>query len=184
MKDQAFCRTAKFFKNRHKRLAGLLYQVLTDELRLPEMRDGVAREIVMELEIHALLEEQLLYPMLREAVRPESPVQTYIAVALETGQQLRLPLAALKRSGRLDSEHFRPLIQELLSRFEEHVVEVEHRLFPAITALPREKCERLEQESQQLLKTLQALPEYAGSRPEVVQDVRGGEQMRKKRAAV
>jgi hemerythrin superfamily protein len=88
----------------------------------------VLRELVRELSVHAVIEEQLLYPALREAGVEEEALD-----ALEEHHLVKLTLAELERLGPAD-ERFAPKMRLLMENVREHVQEEEARLLPRLEA--------------------------------------------------
>src|SRR4051794_5303106 len=69
-----------------KRIRGLLTQASASRARAPEMTDGVIRELRMEVEIYAALEQEILYPELEASVPDAAP---YTAQGRERLNELR-----------------------------------------------------------------------------------------------
>jgi hemerythrin superfamily protein len=83
-------------------------------------------EIVRELSIHAAIEEQVLYPALRQLPRGEALVER----SLGEHQRVKELLTQLEKGG---DEH-QSLLHELRLAVEEHVREEESEVFPLLRA--------------------------------------------------
>src|SRR5688500_5277490 len=94
-----------------------------------ETRRAVVDEIIRELSIHAVLEEQLLYPRLRDAVPGGEPMAEE---ALQEHQEAKEELARLDKTA-ADDPRFDGLVRSLISDVRHHVEEEETELFPGMT---------------------------------------------------
>ena len=91
-------------------------------------REDVVRQIVEELSVHAVIEEQVLYP----AVRREVPGGEELADhALEEHQEAKETLASIEKAG-LTGPEAETLLTQLISSVREHVREEETDLFPQV----------------------------------------------------
>ena len=109
----------------HRRADRLLFQATAGT-----PTEDVVNEIIRELSVHATIEEQVLYP----AVRQELPDGDQLADhALEEHQEVKETLANLESLDASGPEAA-ALLQQLASSFREHVHEEETQLFPKLTA--------------------------------------------------
>lgn len=166
-------------RNDHKRMRGLFRQVETVDLRAKEMKEGVVREIFMELEIHTTVEEEIFYPSLRDVLDEEH--LPLIDQSFQEHADLKASIGVL-RSMDWHTQQFDERLTDLIATVEQHVTKEEDDLFPVAERVlephNRELGDRILARREQLLKSEQ----YRGSRPEDVQNPNGGEQMRKRSA--
>lgn len=106
-------------------------QMFTQVESLPEGegRDRLVEGIVRELSMHAAIEEQVLYPVMRTAV-PDG--ETLVQEAVDEHQQVKETLAAIERAG--SSVERDPLLVQLVGNVRHHVEEEESELFPKLRA--------------------------------------------------
>jgi hypothetical protein len=83
---------------------------------------------VRELSIHAAIEEQLVYPALRERANGHAP---QVLVALEEHHVAKVALAEIERLDG-DDERFEPKVHVLIENVRRHVQEEERDLLPAM----------------------------------------------------
>jgi hemerythrin superfamily protein len=117
-------------------------------------RQQLGHEILEELSVHAVIEEQLIYPLLRERdPRKEDAVLN----ALEEHHAVKLLLAELDGLN-ADHERYRAKMHVVRESVEMHIEEEEGRLLPRLDAvLEREEHDDLA-EAMQTMK--QAAPRY------------------------
>lgn len=102
--------------------------------QIESLADGDARNelvtsVIRELSIHAAIEEQVLYPVMRKEL-PDG--ETLVQEAIDEHQQVRETLAAIERA---DSSTERdPDIVSLIGNVRHHVDEEETELFPKLRA--------------------------------------------------
>jgi hemerythrin superfamily protein len=94
-----------------------------------EARDRVVGDIVRELSIHAAIEEQVLYPVMRKAL-PDG--ETHVHQAIEEHQQVKETLAAIEKTDAAGERE--PLLVQLIGNVRHHVDEEETELFPKLQA--------------------------------------------------
>jgi hypothetical protein len=157
----------QLLRDDQKTIRGLVAQARAAEARAPGMRDGVLRELCMMAEIHAQLEEELLYP----ALEGNGELAQLAGKGREELAAIRrqLPLAGESDAG----------FQELASLLLEHFTAEERDLFGRAEAIGPGIGQRLLARREELLQD----PRYQGARSQDVQNPRGGEQMRKPDAA-
>jgi hemerythrin superfamily protein len=98
---------------------------------LPEggSKDEVVQGIVRELSVHAAIEEQVMYPVMRQAV-PDG--ETLVQEAVDEHQEVKETLAAIEKA---ESPGERgPLLDQLVADVRHHVDEEETELFPKLRA--------------------------------------------------
>ena len=92
--------------------------------------DEAVNEVVRELSIHAVIEEQVLYPAIREKVPGGDELADH---AIEEHQQAKELLAQIDRSDG-DATERRSLLARLTREVRSHVEEEEAELFPKLQA--------------------------------------------------
>src|SRR5512142_1353015 len=88
----------------------------------------LADRMIRELSIHAAIEEQHVYPLLRSRMNGEAPK---VLVALEEHHVAKVALAEIERLDAAD-ERFDPKVQVLIESVRHHVREEERDLLPAL----------------------------------------------------
>lgn len=136
----------------HRRVEELFEQV---QVAAPEERRGLIDRIVAELSVHAALEENLLYPVIRVAVPNGDEL---VLEALADHQDAKEQLALLDKMTGIEDD-FRDKIEELAADIDEHVGEEEETIF----TLLRESLD--EEALEQLGTSLEVLRPLAPTRP-------------------
>jgi hemerythrin-like domain-containing protein len=97
----------------------------------PDVRADLISDLVRELSVHAAVEEQVLYPAMREAL-PDGDEQ--VDHAIEEHQEVKDKLAAIEDETGGDGSlpAVSPLLQELMDSVRHHVEEEEGELFPQL----------------------------------------------------
>ena len=94
-----------------------------------EARNELVAGVIRELSVHAAIEEQVLYPVMRKEL-PDG--DTLVQEAIDEHQQVKETLAAIERA---DSSAERdPLLVSLMGNVRHHVDEEETELFPKLRA--------------------------------------------------
>ena len=105
----------------HKRVLKLFERAAGD----PSLFD----EIRQELTLHAQLEEEILYPAMREAFPAEDREQVDLAV--DDHAEVKEALGHLSELA-LDSDDFRQALEELRDGVSQHIEEEEDEMFPKV----------------------------------------------------
>lgn len=176
----------------HKKIKGLLRQFEAIGLRAQEMERGVAEEIFMELEIHSSVEEQVFYPALLSALsageqpgRRATPAEGapdpgIVGQAVQDHLEIRQTIRQLRSLVQLDSTAFQELFGDLSESVEGHFSIEEAELLPrAERLLGAEDLAALAARMLALRAALLQQPQYQDAQARVVQNPKGGEQMRK-----
>jgi hypothetical protein len=126
-------------KTDHKKVAGILEKIDATTERAVKTREELFTQLKTELDIHAEIEETILYPELEK--QEESR-----AIALEAGEEHRIVkelLAELERMSK-DDEIWTAKFTVLKENIEHHVEEEEGEMFTkARKALTEEEIETL-----------------------------------------
>ncbi len=143
----------KLIKQDHRTVKGLFRKF--EQAQSTQDKQRLAQQIIEELSAHATVEEQLVYPVLREAQsRMEQPVLN----ALEEHHAAKLVLAELDDMKASD-ERFDAKMHFVREAIEMHIEEEEETLLPRL-----QKALNAEQ-SAQLCEAMLALKERAPSHP-------------------
>lgn len=180
MDKSHFPTATRILRDDHKRLEGLFRQYEAIGSRAPEMKQGVVREIFMELEVHSKIEEDIFYPAFELVTDTEG--QALIAQSLEDHDQVSQKIIELKDL-EMGDEELDSRLAELISDVEDHMEREETELLPRAERILWSEMEKLGIQMEKRQAELMASPEYDLSRPETVQNPHGGEQMRKNKAA-
>jgi hemerythrin superfamily protein len=101
-----------------------------ESLPAGDARDQLVTGIVRELSVHAVIEEQILYPAMRKAL-PDG--DTLVQEAIDEHQQVKETLSAIERASGSPAEQD-PLLVQLMGNVRHHVEEEETELFPKLRA--------------------------------------------------
>ncbi len=88
-------------------------------------KDEAVRKVIRELSIHAAIEEQVLYPVMRRAL---ADGDAKVEEAIKEHQEAKEALADIEQLG--DSPPREQKLQQLMEGVRHHVEEEEHELFP------------------------------------------------------
>jgi len=113
---------------------------LFTQLTAGSAETDVVQEIIQELSVHAAVEEQVLYPLVRREVPGGEDLAEH---SLEEHQEVKDTLATIES---LDpsSPQRGQLLQQLVSSVREHVDEEENDLFPRLRAsVPAEQLQQM-----------------------------------------
>ena len=118
-------------------------------------RRNVADKVIKELSVHAVIEEQVFYPAIREAV-PEA--EDTVLESLEEHHVVKWTLAELDGMDP-EAERFVPKMTVLMESVRHHVEEEEDELFPTVReALGRKQLAELGQAMEAAKKTAPTRP--------------------------
>ena len=123
---------------------------------LPE-RKKLARQIIAELSIHATVEEQLLYPLLREE---ELVDEDDVLEALEEHHVVKVSLLELDNMS-AKQERFAPKMRVVAEMVRHHVEEEEQELFPKLRSLGAARLRELGAELERAKKVAPTHPHPA-----------------------
>ena len=122
-------KASKLLKQDHRTVKTLFRKF--ERTKGVDARQKLAEEIIAELSVHAVLEEQLVYPMLREG---DKRLDGKVLEALEEHHVAKLTLAELDKM-KVEDERFAPKMRVLREAVEHHVAEEEERLLPRLDSL-------------------------------------------------
>ncbi len=102
--------------------------------------ENTVQEIVRELSVHAALEEQIVYPVMRAAIEGGSDKADH---SIDEHQQVKRLLADLEKLETGSPDHD-DRFEALVAAIQEHVSEEEDELFPQLrTALSEERLQQM-----------------------------------------
>jgi hemerythrin superfamily protein len=87
-------------------------------------------EVVKELSVHAVIEEQVLYPALRNVLGEGDELADH---SIDEHQEVKELLNSIEKGG-ADGEDTPTLVAELIANVRQHVREEENKIFPALRA--------------------------------------------------
>ncbi len=98
---------------------------------LPEgdARSKIVEDVIRELSVHAAIEEQVLYPVMRKEL-PDG--ETLVQEAIDEHQKAKETLAAIERADAAVERN--QLLVQLMGNVRHHVEEEETELFPKLQA--------------------------------------------------
>ncbi len=102
-------------------------------------RDEAVREVIRELSIHAAIEEQVLYPVMRRSL---TDGDAKVEEAIKEHQEAKEALSDIEQLG--SSPQRDGKLQKLMEGVRHHVEEEEHELFPEMrSAVGEDELRRL-----------------------------------------
>ena len=137
----------EMLKADHRRVEELFTQFEDADKR---RRTGIAEETLRELEIHAALEEELVYPAIREVIEEEEKVDE----ALEEHHVAKLLIKELRKMN-AGTEEFAPKFKVLGEIIRHHVEEEENETFPEAEKAGFDEAELSEELAQRKEKLMQ-----------------------------
>jgi hemerythrin superfamily protein len=119
-----------------------------------QQKDALVREVVKELSVHAAIEEQVVYPVMRRSL---TDGDSKVEEAIDEHQKVKETLAAIERadSSAQRDQHLQSLVKDV----RHHVKEEESELFPELRAAVSE------QEIRQMGAQLEAAKKLAPTHP-------------------
>ena len=115
-------------------------------------KGDVVQKIIEHLSVHAVAEEQVLYPAVREALSEETPL---VLEALEEHHAVKVMLAEIEKMPPT-AERFDAKVKVVIENVRHHVQEEENELFPKIREAMT--VQQLEELGEALDKAKEAAP--------------------------
>jgi hemerythrin superfamily protein len=144
-------------KNDHKTVEGLFKRFEKLGPRAVKTRQDIVERIVRELSIHAAIEEMVLYPAIRDAVK-SGDVDKLVLQSLEEHHLVKWVLWELERMDPTD-ERFDAKVRVLIENVRHHVTEEEKELFPQVNKVyGRAQLDELGEAMESLKKTVPTHP--------------------------
>lgn len=170
----------QMIRDDHKKIRGLFTQLTAVDLRAHEMVSGVSEELFTELDVHARLEEEILFPALENVVSFNGGA--VLEKGREDNEQIRRLILQIRSNGTggdgLSSNYVNQIL-ELRDTFEQHASDVENTILgqaeQVIGADLMSLGERMRERRLEMMQATSFHPERA----EHVQNPNSGEQMRK-----
>jgi hemerythrin superfamily protein len=169
----------QIMRNNHKVLRGLFRQFEVVDRRAHEMKQGVVNEILMMLEVHFELEEEYLYPALKNSAKEQD--RELADHALSQHNEIRQLMTAVRRRS-IQEENYNIGALNLIATVEEHLRFEEEETYKAAEATLGSLLDEMGGPMQSRMDQLMAAPRYKNARPGIVQNPHGGEQKRKRAA--
>jgi hemerythrin superfamily protein len=139
----------------HREVERLFKQFEKAGPRAHKTRRNVADKVIKELSVHAVIEEQVFYPAVREAV---SETEDTVLESLEEHHIVKWTLAELDGMDP-EAERFVPKMTVLMESVRHHVEEEEDELFPTVReALGRKQLAELGEAMEAAKKTAPTRP--------------------------
>lgn len=161
----------KTLRDDHKTLRGLFAQIDVVDARASEMKQGVIRQLLMEVELHSRIEEELFYPALDKTT--DSQLQGLLVSCRDAHKEADELVSKLSENSP-DEE-----IRSLVTALEEHMVEEEEELFPLAEQLLGSELDALGEKIVARRRELASDPRFQDAHPSKTQNPNGGEQARK-----
>lgn len=163
-------------RNEQKIITGLFRQAESVMVHTPEMKPGVIRELLMELEVLGQVEREIFYPELRASadLNTQSLIDDSLAARKEFDRQIQII-----RKSDVQGEDFNVAFRSFIVDIEGHFESEESRLFPQATALLNDKLEELGTRIEARRNELMGELCNAEALPWKVQNLHGGEQRRR-----
>ncbi|HEX8004772.1 MAG TPA: hemerythrin domain-containing protein [Mycobacteriales bacterium] len=118
----------KVLKDEHRRMVELFQQIEETPITNGDRRKAVFEQVSTALSVHAVAEEELLYPLLRRSV-PDG--ERLVEHALDEHQTVKETLARLERMS-ADNLDFEGELRTLMTNVREHIQEEEGELLPLL----------------------------------------------------
>ena len=145
-------------KQDHKTIEGLFKKFEQAGPRADKTRRDVADKIVRELSVHAVIEEQVFYPAIREAV-PDA--EDTVLESLEEHHVAKW-VASEVDGMPPDAERFKAKVTVLIENVRHHIQEEEEELFPEVReAMGRKALQELGEALEQAKKVAPTHPQPA-----------------------
>jgi hemerythrin-like domain-containing protein len=134
----------------HQRVKDLFAQYETTSN--PDTKQTLAKQVFVELETHAQLEENVFYPAVNEET-DEGP--ELVKESLSEHETVKTLIQELRSMAHDDTDAFDTKFQELIQNVEHHVEEEESEMFPLAEQELLEDLDDLREEMQELKADLQ-----------------------------
>jgi hemerythrin-like domain-containing protein len=141
----------KLLKDDHEKVKGLFRQF--EKARSADKKKQLADEIMLELEVHSKIEEEIFYPAVKEQVKGQDEL---VAEAVEEHHVVDVLMQEIKALDPSD-ERFEAKMTVLIENVEHHIEEEESEMLPdAKKKLGKDTAElgaQMEQRKQALMAT-------------------------------
>ncbi len=114
-------------KEDHKKVKGLFDQF--EKAKSESEKEKIAREAIKELKVHASIEEEIFYPMVRQALGKDEEDKELLNEATEEHRIAKTLIEALDDMNASD-EDFEAKFTVLAENVRHHIKEEENELFP------------------------------------------------------
>lgn len=145
----------KLLTNDHRTVEELFSRYQSLGADAPDQKKEIVQEIIRELSIHASIEEQVLYPGIRDVL---SDGDDLAEEALSEHQEVKELLSHLDRMDPSDSG-FDAKVRSVIDDVRHHVGEEESEMFPKLmSAVPRERLDGLGERMEKAKKVAPTRP--------------------------
>ncbi len=149
----------ELLKTDHEKVAGIFEKLAETTERAVKTRTELFAKLKEELDVHAHIEETILYPVLRR----ESETREITLEGLEEHHVMKLLLRELNAMSSVETEQWTAKLKVLKENVEHHVEEEEGEMFvEARKILSREQIEELGAQLEAEKKTQQQKTAAAG----------------------
>jgi len=142
----------ELLKEDHEKVRGLFDEFEGTENRRSKMR--IARETILELDVHAGIEEEIFYPAFRAEIEEEESDEM-ILEAEEEHHVVHLLIAEIKELLGSNDERFDAKFTVLMENVRHHMEEEENEMLPKADQLGEERLAELGEEMAARKKELQ-----------------------------
>jgi hemerythrin-like domain-containing protein len=144
----------QLLRDDHKKLRGLFRQVEVIEMRAPEMKIPVVKEIFEEIAVHSALEEQIFYPLVHQLIQERFKGEGNESGLIDQSFSDHNEISELIRQSSVAQDFSK--LEEIIGLVEAHVETEEKELFPFVEKHFAEHLERMGLEMSLLKETLRA----------------------------
>ena len=145
----------ELLKEDHKKVQGLFTQF--EKAKSSSDQHRIATEAILELEVHAKIEEEIFYPLVREAVGLDD-VMNEADEEHHVAKMLMAELTALPP----DDQHYEAKFTVLAENVRHHIEEEETEMLPKAEKIGKQ---RLAEIGEQMLERKEALLAELGGKP-------------------
>jgi hypothetical protein len=142
----------ELLKEDHEKVRGLFDEFEGTENRRSKMR--IARDTILELDVHAGIEEEIFYPAFRAEIEEEESDEM-ILEAEEEHHVVHLLIAEIKELLGSSDERFEAKFTVLMENVRHHMEEEENEMLPKADQLGEERLAELGEEMAARKKELQ-----------------------------
>lgn len=126
-KKVATMNAVQLLRNDHEKVKALFSQYETLEDQNARKKNDIAKKIIMELEIHTSIEEEIFYPAVQ--AKGDSELKELIADSYDEHKEVKDRIEEIRGKDLQDPEHEEKL-RSIIESVEEHIEKEEGELFP------------------------------------------------------
>jgi hypothetical protein len=125
----------ELLKEDHEKVKGLFEEF--EKAEEPEEKERIVKEAIMELKIHAMIEEEIFYPKVREENSGDEETEDMMDEAIEEHHAVKLLIGELEKMGP-EEERYDAKFTVLAENVKHHIEEEEGEVFPDIESSEEE----------------------------------------------